>query len=72
MGSEGCDATGESLITASTLRRPSWMVARALGNASNPIICDSQRDWCRRVGNFVLRYEASQAVAYNHFFSRQG
>lgn len=35
-------------------------------------ICDSQRDWCRRVGNFVLRYEASQAVAYNHFFSRQG
>ncbi len=35
-------------------------------------VCDSQRDWCRRVGNFVLRYEASQAVAYNHFFSRQG
>jgi TRAP-type mannitol/chloroaromatic compound transport system substrate-binding protein len=35
-------------------------------------ICDSQRDWCRRVGNFFLRYEASQAVAYNHFFSRQG
>ena len=34
--------------------------------------CDSQRDWCRRVGNFYLRYEASQAVAYNHFFSRQG
>ena len=35
-------------------------------------VCDSQRDWCRRVGNFFLRYEASQAVAYNHFFSRQG
>ena len=35
-------------------------------------VCDSQRDWCRRVGNFYLRYEASQAVAYNHFFSRQG
>jgi TRAP-type mannitol/chloroaromatic compound transport system substrate-binding protein len=35
-------------------------------------VCDSQRDWCRRVGNFALRYEASQAVAYNHFFSRQG
>ena len=33
-------------------------------------VCDSQRDWCRRVGNFVLRYEASQAVAYNHFFGR--
>jgi TRAP-type mannitol/chloroaromatic compound transport system substrate-binding protein len=35
-------------------------------------VCDSQRDWCRRVGNFVLRYEASQAVAYNHFFGRSG
>ena len=35
-------------------------------------VCDSQREWCRRVGNFFLRYEASQAVAYNHFFSRQG
>jgi TRAP-type mannitol/chloroaromatic compound transport system substrate-binding protein len=35
-------------------------------------VCDSQRDWCRRVGNFNLRYEASQAVAYNHFFARQG
>ena len=35
-------------------------------------VCDSQRDWCRRVGNFYLRYEASQAVAYNHFFARQG
>ena len=35
-------------------------------------VCDSQRDWCRRVGNFFLRYEASQAVAYNHFFARQG
>ncbi len=35
-------------------------------------ICDSQRDWCRRVGNFFLRYEASPVVAYNHFFARQG
>jgi TRAP-type mannitol/chloroaromatic compound transport system substrate-binding protein len=35
-------------------------------------ICDSQREWCRRVGNFYLRYEASQAVAFNHFFARQG
>ncbi len=33
-------------------------------------VCDSQREWCRRVGNFVLRYEASQVVSYNHFFGR--
>jgi TRAP-type mannitol/chloroaromatic compound transport system substrate-binding protein len=33
-------------------------------------VCDSQREWCRRVGNFVLRYEASQIVSYNHFFGR--
>ncbi len=35
-------------------------------------ICDSQRDWCRRVGGFYLRYEASSVVSYNHFFARQG
>jgi TRAP-type mannitol/chloroaromatic compound transport system substrate-binding protein len=32
-------------------------------------ICDSQREWCRRVGNFFLRYEVSQVVSYNHFFA---
>jgi len=35
-------------------------------------VCDSQRDWCRRVGNFFLRYEASPVISYNHFFARQG
>lgn len=35
-------------------------------------VCDSQRDWCRRVGNFALRYEASPVISYNHFFARQG
>jgi TRAP-type mannitol/chloroaromatic compound transport system substrate-binding protein len=35
-------------------------------------ICDSQRDWCRRVGGFYLRYEASSIISYNHFFARQG
>ena len=33
-------------------------------------ICDSQRDWCRRVGGFYLRYEASSVISYNHFFAR--
>jgi TRAP-type mannitol/chloroaromatic compound transport system substrate-binding protein len=35
-------------------------------------VCDSQRDWCRRVGGFLLRYEASPVISYNHFFARQG
>jgi TRAP-type mannitol/chloroaromatic compound transport system substrate-binding protein len=33
-------------------------------------ICDSQREWCRRVGGFFLRYEASPIISYNHFFAR--
>ena len=33
-------------------------------------VCDSQRDWCRRVGAFFLRNTASPAVSYNHFFNR--
>jgi TRAP-type mannitol/chloroaromatic compound transport system substrate-binding protein len=33
-------------------------------------VCDSQRDWCRRVGAFFLRATASPAVSYNHFFAR--
>jgi TRAP-type mannitol/chloroaromatic compound transport system substrate-binding protein len=35
-------------------------------------VCDSQRDWCRRVGAYFLRFTASPAVSYNHFFARQG
>jgi TRAP-type mannitol/chloroaromatic compound transport system substrate-binding protein len=35
-------------------------------------VCDSQREWCRRVGGFLLRYEASPVISYNHFFARQG
>jgi TRAP-type mannitol/chloroaromatic compound transport system substrate-binding protein len=35
-------------------------------------VTDSQRDWCRRVGSFYLRYQASSALAFNHFFARQG
>ncbi|WP_254453517.1 TRAP transporter substrate-binding protein [Siccirubricoccus sp. G192] len=55
------------------------VIARLEGDNSSPVngpffkkICDSQRDWCRRVGNFFLRYEASPVVSYNHFFARQG
>jgi TRAP-type mannitol/chloroaromatic compound transport system substrate-binding protein len=33
-------------------------------------VCDSQREWCRRVSSFYLRYEVSAAMAYNHFFAR--
>ncbi|MBR0683423.1 TRAP transporter substrate-binding protein [Roseomonas eburnea] len=55
------------------------VVARLEGDASSPAagaffkkVCDSQREWCRRVGSFYLRYEASPVIAYNHFFARQG
>ncbi|MGK7867279.1 TRAP transporter substrate-binding protein [Falsiroseomonas sp. E2-1-a20] len=34
-------------------------------------VTDSQRTWCRRVGNFYLRYQAPAAVSYTHFFARQ-
>jgi TRAP-type mannitol/chloroaromatic compound transport system substrate-binding protein len=35
-------------------------------------VCDSQREWCRRVNAFYLRFQASPALAFNHFFARQG
>jgi len=53
-------------------------IERLAGDNSRPPpgrskkVCDSQRDWCRRVGNFYLRYEASSVQSYNHFFARQG
>ena len=53
------------------------VIARQEGDASNPSagpffkkVCDSQREWCRRVGNFMLRYNVSPVVSYNHFFAR--
>ena len=55
------------------------VIARLEGDNSAPTagplfkrICDSQRDWCRRVGGFYLRYEASSVISYNHFFARPG
>lgn len=54
------------------------VVARLEGDNSSPAngpffkkVCDSQREWCRRVGNFSLRYEASPVVSYNHYFARR-
>ncbi len=53
------------------------VITRLEADNSNPAngplfkkICDSQRDWCRRIGNFFLRYEVSPVVSYNHFFAR--
>ncbi|NKE46805.1 TRAP transporter substrate-binding protein [Roseomonas frigidaquae] len=34
-------------------------------------VTDSQRAWCRRVGNFYLRYQAPAAISFTHFFARQ-
>jgi len=54
------------------------VITRLEGDDSSPAngplfkkICDSQREWCARVGNFFLRYEASPVVSYNHFFARR-
>jgi hypothetical protein len=53
------------------------VIARQEGDNSSPAagpffkkVCDSQREWCRRVGGFYLRYEASPVISYNHFFAR--
>ncbi len=53
------------------------VIERQEGDTSSPAagpffkkVCDSQRDWCRRVGNFMLRYQVSPVVSYNHFFAR--
>jgi TRAP-type mannitol/chloroaromatic compound transport system substrate-binding protein len=53
------------------------VIQKMEGDTSSPTagpffkkVCDSQREWCRRVAGFYLRYEVSAAVAYNHFFAR--
>lgn len=53
------------------------VIERMEGDNSNPNngplfkeICDSQRAWCRRVGNFFLRYQVSPVRSFNHFFAR--
>lgn len=35
-------------------------------------VVDSQRAWNQRVTGFFLNYEASDSLAYNHFFARRG
>ncbi|MBR0646380.1 TRAP transporter substrate-binding protein [Plastoroseomonas hellenica] len=53
------------------------VIERLEGDNSSPAngpffkkVCDSQREWCRRVSSFFLRYEASSVVSFNHFFAR--
>lgn len=53
------------------------VIARQEGDTSSPAtgaffkkVTDSQRDWCRRIGNFALRYEVSPVLSFNHFFAR--
>ncbi len=53
------------------------VIARLEADNSSPAagpffkkVCDSQREWCRRVASFFLRYEASSVVSFNHFFAR--
>jgi TRAP-type mannitol/chloroaromatic compound transport system substrate-binding protein len=69
-------ATPRPILDAQ-LRAWDAVVTRQESDNSNPAagplfkkICDSQRDWCRRVGGFYLRYDASSVISYNHFFAR--
>jgi TRAP-type mannitol/chloroaromatic compound transport system substrate-binding protein len=71
-------ATPRAVLDAQ-LRAWDTVVQRLEADASTPAngpyfkkVCDSQRDWCRRVGGFFLRYEASPVISYNHFFARRG
>ena len=64
-------------ILDAQLQAWSRVIERQEGDTSSPAagpffkkVCDSQRDWCRRVGNFMLRYQVSPVVSYNHFFAR--
>jgi TRAP-type mannitol/chloroaromatic compound transport system substrate-binding protein len=64
-------------ILDAQLRAWDAVLQRQEGDNSSPTagplfkkICDSQREWCRRVGGFYLRYEASPVISYNHFFAR--
>ncbi|MDB5314631.1 MAG: uncharacterized protein JWO26_3826 [Rhodospirillales bacterium] len=59
------------------LRAWDVVIARLEADNSSPAngpffkkVCDSQREWCRRVGSFFLRYEASPVISFNHFFAR--
>ncbi|MBY0335299.1 MAG: TRAP transporter substrate-binding protein [Acetobacteraceae bacterium] len=69
-------ATPRSILEAQ-LQAWDRVIARQEGDNSSPAagpffkkVCDSQRDWCRRVGNFMLRYEVSPVLSFNHFFAR--
>ncbi|MBR0656269.1 TRAP transporter substrate-binding protein [Plastoroseomonas arctica] len=64
-------------ILDAQLRAWDAVIARLEGDNSSPAngpffkkVCDSQREWCRRIGSFFLRYEASPVVSFNHFFAR--
>lgn len=64
-------------VLEAQLRAWDAVVTKYEGDNSSPAngpffkkVCDSQRAWCRRVSNFLLRYEASPVLAFNHFFAR--
>ncbi|MBX6376837.1 MAG: TRAP transporter substrate-binding protein [Acetobacteraceae bacterium] len=66
-------------VLEAQLRAWDRVVQRLESDTSSPTagplfkkIADSQREWGRRVGSFFLRYEASQVLAFNHYFARQG
>lgn len=58
-------------VLEAQLRAWDQVIRNLEGDAFFKKVCDSQREWCRRVGNFYLRYEAPAALSFTHFFAQR-
>ncbi|MFM7345272.1 MAG: TRAP transporter substrate-binding protein [Tagaea sp.] len=59
-------------ILEAQLKAWDTVIAELSADAYFKKVIDSQRAWTQRVTGFFLNYEASDSMAYNHFFARRG
>jgi TRAP-type mannitol/chloroaromatic compound transport system substrate-binding protein len=59
-------------ILEAQLKAWDQIIAELSADAFFKKVIDSQRAWAQRVTGFFLNYEASDSMAYNHFFARRG
>jgi TRAP-type mannitol/chloroaromatic compound transport system substrate-binding protein len=59
-------------ILEAQLKAWDQIIAELSADAYFKKVIDSQRAWAQRVTGFFLNYEASDSLAYNHFFARRG
>jgi TRAP-type mannitol/chloroaromatic compound transport system substrate-binding protein len=64
-------STPRSILEAQ-LKAWDQVIAELSADAFFKKVIDSQRAWTQRVTGFFLNYEASDSLAYNHFFARRG